>query len=160
MIVLLQLIAIGIFILIIVNVFNGIRNKGGSARVDHADGDVIEGTATEVSSPAKSAAETLKQFENARAELKARYPLTFSMLGGYLNEHTIHEHGGLEGAVKEMILDWSARREEVSKELAHVLAENEDEAELRAIVLAACDASFDEEGYRKWLTWLMGRFNG
>jgi len=40
-----------------------------------------------------------------------------------------------------------------------LLAENDSEEECRAVVLAACDAEFEEEGYRAWLTWLPGQFN-
>ena len=45
------------------------------------------------------------------------------------------------------------------RELTRLLAENESEDEVRAIVSAACDADFSQEGYRAWLTWLLGRFN-
>ena len=155
MIVLLELIAVGIFVLIGVNVYNGMR--GNRAVEDHGRGDA--GETQPASSPAQSAAETLKEFEQASAELKASYPAVFAMLGGYLNEHTIHEHGGPEGAVEEMIRDWTPRKNEIIRELTKLLAECETEDELRAVVLAASDASFEDEGYRQWLTWLMGRFN-
>jgi hypothetical protein len=156
MVFLLELIVLGVFVLIGVNVWNGM--KRGGAPVESGGGVTIEGTAREISSPAAYAAELLSEFENVRAELKTRYPATFAMLGGYLNNHTIAEHGGLEGAVKEMIADWAPRREEAMRELTKLLAENETEAEIRAIVASACDAEFDAEGYRAWLTWLLGRF--
>ena len=161
MIYLLQLIVLGIFVLILLQLFSGLRRRDDrSVRHDGEPEITIDGTARAAdSSPAKNAAETLKEFENARAALKSRYPAVFAMLGGYLNEHTIHEHGGVEGAVREMLDDWRPRREEIVRELTHMLAENDSEDELRAIVLAACDASFEEEGYRHWLTWLLGRFN-
>lgn len=154
---LLQLIILGIIVLIGFQIRNAMR--GGGARVEKHDAKTIEGTAREVSSPGRTAADTLKDFENARAELKARYPAVFAMLGGYLNNHTIGETGSLESAVKEMIGDWKARADEISRELAKLLADNETEEECRAVVLAACDASFEDEGYRAWLTWLMGQFN-
>lgn len=105
------------------------------------------------------AASLLRDFENVRAELKRHYPAVFAMLGGYLNNHTIAEHGGVEGAVREMIADWTPRRDEAMREITRLLAENETEDEVRAIVSAACDADFSQEGYRAWLTWLLGRFN-
>ena len=154
---LLQLIILGIVVLIGFQIRNAMR--GGDARVEKHSAKTIEGTARDVSSPGKTAAETLKEFENARAELKSRYPAVFAMLGGYLNSHTIGETGSLESAVKEMIADWKARADEISRELTKVLADNETEAECRAIILAACDASFEDEGYRAWLTWLLGQFN-
>ena len=154
---LLQLIILGIIVLIGFQIRNAMR--GGGARVEKHDAKTIEGTARDVSSPGKNAADTLKDFENARAELKSRYPAVFAMLGGYLNSHTIGETGSLESAVREMIADWKGRSDEVSRELTKVLAENETEAECRAVILAACDASFEDEGYRAWLTWLLGQFN-
>ncbi len=154
---LLQLIILGIIVLIGFHVWNAI--KGGNARVEKRGAKTIEGTAQDVSSPGKTAADTLKEFENARAELKSRYPAVFAMLGGYLNSHTIGETGSLEAAVTEMIADWKARSDEISRELTKLLANNDTEEECRAIVLAACDATFEEEGYRAWLTWLLGRFN-
>ena len=154
---LLQLTILGIIILIGFQVWNAMKSGGG--RVEQRGSKTIDGVAEEVSSPGQQAAETLKEFEDARAELKARYPAVFAMLGGYLNSHTINETGSLEAAVKDMIADWAARREEIARELTRLLADNETEAECRAIVLAACDADFDQEGYRAWLTWLLGRFN-
>ncbi len=154
---LLQLIILGIVVLIGLQLWNAM--KGGNPRVEKHGSKTIEGTAQDVSSPGKTAAETLKEFENARAELKSRYPAVFAMLGGYLNNHTIGETGSLEAAVKEMIADWKTRSDEVSHELAKLLADNETEEECRAVILAACDATFEEEGYRAWLTWLLGQFN-
>lgn len=153
---LLQLIILGIIVLIGFHVWNALKDP----RVENRErGTMIDGTAREVSSPGKTAAETLKNFENVRAQLKNRYPAVFSMLGGYLNAHTINQSGSLEAAVKEMIADWTARRDEVARELTKLLAENDSEEEVRAIVLAACDAEFEQEGYRAWLTWLLGQFN-
>ena len=171
MVFLFQLLVFGVLGLLAVNLWNAFRRGGeessrdGSQRQERdARGPVIDGVARDISTsreagPGKAAAETLRAFENARAALKARYPSVFAMLGGYLNEHTIRENGGVEGAVRRMIEDWTGRREEVSLELTRLLAENESEEETRAIVLAACDADFEVEGYRKWLTWLLGRFN-
>lgn len=153
---LLQLIILGIFVLIGFQVWNMMK---GGGRLEQHKSKTIDGVARDVSSPGKTAADTLKEFENARADLKSRYPSVFAMLGGYLNSHTIGETGSLEAAVKEMIADWRARNEEISRELTKLLAENETEDECRAVVLAACDATFEDEGYRAWLTWLLGQFN-
>ncbi len=158
MIAILELIALGIFALIAVNLWKAFTGGGGRVSQDH-QGPIIEGRAQEVKSPAAYAASLMREFENARAELKSRYPATFAMLGGYLNSHTIAEHGGLEGAVKEMLADWRPRREEAMRELTRLLAENETEEEVRAIIAAASDADLTPEGYRAWLTWLLGRFN-
>lgn len=158
MMALLELIALGLFALIAVNIWKSFQ-RGGESVARGERGPIIEGRAEEVKTPAAHAALLLREFENVRAELKRRYPATFAMLGGYLNSHTIAEHGGVEGAVKEMIADWGPRREEAMRELAKLLAENETEEEVRAIVTAASDAEFDREGYRAWLTWLLGRFN-
>lgn len=157
MIVILELIALGIFALIAVNLWKSFAGRG--APRDAESGTVIDGTAEEVKTPAAEAARLLRDFENVRAELKGRYPATFAMLGGYLNSHTIAEHGGVEGAVREMIADWTPRREDAQRELTKLLAENDTEDEVRAVVTAACDAEFDREGYRAWIIWLLGRFN-
>lgn len=131
---------------------------GGRARRP-SGGPIIEGRAeTRAESPARSAAEHLRELSIAQSELKARYPILFSMLGGYLNAHSIAEAGGLESAVARMITDWTPRREEVKAELVRVLAENPEESDVRAIVMTSCEASFDDEGYRDWLIWLLGRF--
>ena len=61
--------------------------------------------------------------------------------------------------LQEMLADWAPRREEAMREITKLLAENESEDEVRAIVSAACDADFSHEGYRAWLTWLLGRLN-
>ena len=158
MIAILQLIALGVFALIAVNIWNGLK-RGGAGQVESKQrGPIIDGTARELT-PAARAALLMREFDNARAELKGRYPATFAMLGGYLNHHTLSEVGGIEAAVDEMIADWAPRREEAMRELTHLLAENESEEEVRAIVNAACDATFEQEGYRAWLTWLLGRLN-
>lgn len=158
MAILFQLIILGLLTLIGFQVYNMMR--GNSARpIARDDTKTIDGVAEEVKSPGQSAAETLKEFENAREQLKQAYPAVFSMLGGYLNAHTLGESGSLEAAVKEMIADWRARSDEVSRELTKLLADNETEAECRAVVLAACDADLEDEGYRAWLTWLLGQFN-
>lgn len=158
MIAILELIALGIFALIALNLWRTFAS-GRSGVSERDKGPIIEGRSEEVKTPAAYAATLLREFENVRAELKARYPATFAMLGGYLNNHTIGEHGGLEGAVKEMIADWAPRRDEAMRELTKLLAENESEDEVRAIVSAACDADFSGEGYRAWITWLLGRLN-
>lgn len=158
MIAILELIALGVFALIAVNLWRSFTGNGRAMAQDR--GPIIEGKAREATSPAADAARLLREFENARAELKARYPVTFSMLGGYLNRHTIADHGGVEGAVREMLADWAPRREEAMREITRLLADNETEEEVRAIVTAACDADFDQEGYRAWLTFLLGRMNG
>lgn len=153
------MLVIGIFGLLAINVWTALR-QSGRGQVDRSEGGpVIDGTAEEVTAPGRAAAETLRRFEDVRQELKAAYPAVFSMLGGYLNAHAIEEAGGIEASVAQMIEDWQSRGAEVSRELTRMLAENEQEAEVRAIVLAACDADFEQEGYRKWLTWLLGKFN-
>lgn len=154
MIVLLQLIALGVFILIGMQLFNAGRT-GRAGRVSQDERIPLPSS----SSPAGSAAAALRELENVRADLRARYPAVFSMLGGYLNEHTVREDGSVEAAVEEMIADWRGRSEEVAREIVTILSENPDEEEVRAIVMAACDVTFEEEGYRNWLTWLLGRFN-
>jgi hypothetical protein len=158
MMAILELLALGIFVLIAVNVWKSFQ-RGGETVTRDDRGPIIEGRAEEIKSPAAQAAHLLREFENLRAELKRRYPATFAMLGGYLNSHTLAEHGGVEGAVKEMIADWTPRRDEAMRELTKLLAENDTEEEVRAIVSAACDADFNQEGYRAFLTWLLGRFN-
>ena len=158
MAILFQLIILGLLTLIGFQVYNAVCGNG-SRPIARGDGKTIDGVAEEVTSPGRNAAETLKRFENARADLKQRYPAVFSMFGGYLNARTIGESGSLEVAVKEMIADWTARGDEVMRELTKLLAENETEEECRAVVLAACDAELEEEGYRAWLTWLLGQFN-
>ena len=110
-------------------------------------------------SPAQHAAEALKGLADAQAELKSRYPALFGMLSGYLNAHGIEAAGGIENAVRQMIADHASRREQIKGEIVRLLAENESEEETRAIVLSACDATFEHEGYRNWLIWLLGRFN-
>jgi len=167
MILILELIALGIFALIAVNLWNGMRRGRDIAQGDGGGPQYTGALPTRdeakvplpEAAPAARAAVLLRDFENVRAELKGRYPATFSMLGGYLNNHTIAEHGGLEGAVREMIADWTPRRDEAMREITKLLAENETEEEVRAIVTAACDADFNQEGYRSWLTWLLGRLN-
>ena len=153
MIVLLELIAVGVFLLLGAQLLFGFRLFGDRRRIKDA-----AASARNVS-PAQNAAEHLRELSNAQADLKARYPVVFAMLGGYLNTHTIAEAGGLESAVKQMVGDWSPRREEVKAELLRLLAENPSEEEVRAIVLSCADATFEEEGYRAWLIWLLGRFN-
>lgn len=154
MIILLQLIAIGVFILIGMQIFNGLRR---GSQITHDEDPAVPNPSSQ--SPAGSAAAAFRELENVRADLRARYPVLFGMLGGYLNEHTIREDGSIEAAVQEMIDDWSPRREEVAREIVKVLNENSDEEEVRAIILACCDATFEDEGYRNWLTWLLSKFN-
>lgn len=101
----------------------------------------------------------MRDLSDAQAALQARYPTVFGMLSGYLNAHSIEQSAGLEGAVQQMIADWSGRRAQVKEELVRLLAENPEEQDVRAIVLSACDATFEQEGYRDWLIWLLGRFN-
>ena len=116
------------------------------------------GTALDATA-AQHAAAALRDLSTAQAELKAKYPSVFGMLSGYLNAHSIEAAGGIEGAVRQMLADWTGRRDQVKGELVRLLAENESEEEARAIVLSACDATFEHEGYRNWLIWLLGRFN-
>jgi hypothetical protein len=110
-------------------------------------------------SPAQHAAEALKGLADAQTILQSRYPAVFGMLSGYLNAHSIEAAGGLENAVRQMVADHASRGEQIKGELVRLLAENESEEEVRAVVLSACDATFEQEGYRNWLIWLLGRFN-
>lgn len=152
----LQLIAVGVLALVAVNVWNAWR--GGRAQVEDRHKPGVSGPAAG-DTPVGRAVAALSGFEDAQAELKAAYPIVFAMLGGYLNAHTVGEHGGPEGAVKEMVADWAPRRDEASRELTRLLADAPEERDARAVVLAACDADFDREGYRAWLVWLLGQFN-
>ncbi len=110
-------------------------------------------------SPASSAAEALQGLAEAQTALRSRYPAVFGMLSGYLNAHSIEAAGGLENAVRQMLADHGSRGEQIKGELVRLLAENESEEETRAVILSACDATFEQEGYRNWLIWLLGRFN-
>ncbi|MEO1015679.1 MAG: hypothetical protein AAFX08_10880 [Pseudomonadota bacterium] len=158
---LLQLLVIGVLGLLAMNIFNAWRGNVGGRVERRPSGPIIDGVAEEVADekPGAAAASALKDFENATAALKSAYPSTFAMLGGYLNAHAIEQAGGVEAAVKTMIEEWAGRREEISSELTKLLAETEHEEAARAFVVAACDADFELEGYRKWLIWLLGRFN-
>ena len=156
MIAILELIALGVFALIAVNLW---KTFAGAPRRTGALPPPDEAKILLEPAPGARAATLMREFENVRAELKGRYPALFAMLGGYLNSHTIGEHGGLEGAVREMLADWTPRRDEAMREITKLLAENETEEEVRAIVTAASDADFSQEEYRAWLTWLLGRFN-
>ena len=162
MIVLLEVLVLAVLGLLAVNIWSAMR--GGDRRVEAARErpPVIDGVAERVSAeptPGRAAALALERFEAARAELKAQYPSVFAMLGGYLNAASIHEAGGLEPAVRTMIADWTGRADVVSREQTRILADHDSEADVRAVLLAACDAEFEEEGYRKWTTWLLARFN-
>ncbi|MBI1392007.1 MAG: hypothetical protein GC152_04620 [Alphaproteobacteria bacterium] len=164
MIFLLQLLVLGVIGLLAVNLWKAFMSGERSLSDRKASsGPIIEGRVEEVAgggdSPGRAAAETLKAFENAREAARATYPSLFAMLGGYLNAHAIERAGDIEAAVRTMIEEWSGRRAEITEELTRLLADNKDEAEVRAIVVAACDAEFELEGYRKWLIWLLGRFN-
>lgn len=119
----------------------------------------IEPPQSQGATPAMDAAAALRGLADAQAALKARYPAVFGMLSGYLNAHSIESAGSLELAVDQMIADWGGRRDQVKGELVRLLAENESEEAARAVVLSACDATFEQEGYRNWLIWLLGRFN-
>lgn len=150
MITLFELLAIVIFGLIAFNIW---KSAAGAQRRLPAD-DRAE------LSPGRAAAEALGAFDNVRAELKAHYPATFAMLGGYMNAHTIAEAGGIEAAAREMVADWAPRREEAARELTRLLAENETEDEVRAIVAAACDLDLGGESVRGWLAWLLSKLSG
>jgi hypothetical protein len=58
-----------------------------------------------------------------------------------------------------MIDDWAPRREDAARELTRLLAENESEEEVRAIVAAACDLDLGEGGYRAWVAWLLSKLS-
>ena len=152
MIYILELLAVVIFGMIALSVWrsvSGPRRQGALASPEEKG----------ALSPGRAAADALGNFENVRAGLKARYPATFAMLGGYMNAHTIAEAGGVEGAAREMIADWAPRREEAARELTLLLAENETEEEVRAIVAAACDLDLGADGYRAWIAWLLSKLS-
>ncbi|MEM6538673.1 MAG: hypothetical protein AAF668_13210 [Pseudomonadota bacterium] len=155
-----QLLVLGVLGLLAVNIWRAFNDAGKPVgdQSNEKSGPIIEGSA-ETLSPGDIAAERLAAFENATAEIKAAYPVLTSMFGGYLNGQAIADAGGIEGAVKTMINEWTGRRSEITTELTRVLSENETEAAARAIVVSLCDADFDDEGYRKWLIWLLGQFN-
>ncbi len=154
MIVVLELLALLIVLILIAQFLFGAGPFKGRGAIGERRKAGIEDA-----SPVKRVAAQLKALENDQAALKGRYPALFAMLGGYLNAHAITEAGGVESAVKEMIADWTGRREEAKAEIVRLLAECEREDEARAFVVSACDANFDAEGYRDWLIWLLGRFN-
>ena len=157
MIFLLQLIALGVFAIVVINLLSNFRARDQVGA--EGDGPIIDGRAEEALAPPAAAAKALREYEDARTTLKSEYPALFAMLGGYLNAHTIADHGGIEGAVKEMLEDWRPRREEVAHDLAKLLADADTEEAARAVVLAACDADFDREGYKAWLSWLLSQIN-
>jgi hypothetical protein len=152
MIALLELIALLLLVLIAAQFFFGF------GLFAHRRRELASPAPAEIT-PARHAAGALRDLSDAQAALQARYPTVFGMLSGYLNAHSIEQSAGLEGAVQQMIADWSGRRAQVKEELVRLLAENPEEQDVRAIVLSACDATFEQEGYRDWLIWLLGRFN-
>lgn len=156
MIALLELIALLLVLLLIAQFIFGFGLFANRSRaIERQSGGALPGGAT----PAQTAAEALKGLAGAQMELRSRYPAVFGMLSGYLNAHSIESAGGLENAVRQMIADHASRRGQIKGELVRLLAENESEEETRAVVLSACDATFEQEGYRNWLIWLLGRFN-
>lgn len=154
MIALLELIAVLLILLLIAQFLFGFGLFAGRQTALPQKEDGRLGSAA-----AQHAAAALRDLAEAQNALKSRYPTVFGMLSGYLNAHSIETSGGIEAAVKQMIGDWSARRDQAKEELVRLLAENDSEEEARAIVLSACDATFEQEGYRNWLIWLLGRFN-
>jgi len=121
------------------------------------DGPIIDAAAS-AATPAAAVAETMEALEAAKASLRTTYPALARMFGGYLHAEQLFEKGP-EEAVREMILDWQPEREAVIAEITHLLADNEDEREARAIVRSFCDLDLEQEGYRPWLIWLQGQFN-
>lgn len=155
MIAILELIALLLVLLLIAQFIFGFGFFANRSRqLDARDRASLPGA-----SPAQHAAEALQGLAEAQAELKARYPAVFGMFSGYLNAHSIEAAGGIENAVRQMVADHSSRAEQIKGELVRLLAENASEEETRAVVLSACDATFEQEGYRNWLIWLLGRFN-
>lgn len=152
---LLELIALLLVLLLIAQFIFGFGFFASRSRMIERQG----GPALPGATPAQHAAEALKGLADAQNELKSRYPAVFGMLSGYLNAHSIEAAGGLESAVRQMVTDHAARGEQIKGELVRLLAENDSEEEVRAVVLSACDATFEQEGYRNWLIWLLGRFN-
>jgi hypothetical protein len=151
MVYILELLAVVIFGLIAFNIWRSAAGPQRTGALPPAERIPL--------SPGQQAAEALGNFDNIRAGLKARYPATFAMLGGYMNAHTIAEAGGVESAAREMIADWAPRREDAARELTLLLAENETEEEVRAVVMAACDLDLGTEGYRAWLAWLLSKLS-
>ncbi|MFN3958611.1 MAG: hypothetical protein ACK4NP_01715 [Parvularculaceae bacterium] len=149
MVYILELLAVVIFGLIAFNIWKSVA--GGRPKLPAAKGTAL--------SPGRQAADALAAFDNVRADLKAHYPATFAMLGGYMNAHTIAEAGGVDAALREMISDWAPRREEVARELTRLLAENESEDELRAILAAACDLDLGEESVKAFLARLLSKIS-
>lgn len=155
MIALLELIALLLVLLLIAQFIFGFGFFANRSRAIEQRGSApLPGA-----SPAQHAAEALKGLADAQTALQSRYPAVFGMLSGYLNAHSIEAAGGIENAVRQMVADHASRRDQITGELVRLLAENESEEEVRAVVLSACDATFEQEGYRNWLIWLLGRFN-
>ncbi len=151
MVYVLELLAVVIFGLIAFNIWR-------SVAAPHRTGALPSDVRIPLS-PGRQAADALGNFDNVRSELKARYPAVFAMLGGYMNTHTIAEAGGVESAAREMLADWAPRGEEAARELTRLLAENETEEEVRAIIAAACDLDLGDDGYRAWLAWLLSKLS-
>lgn len=151
MIYILELLAVVIFGLIALSVWRSLAGPRQTRALPSDDRLPL--------SPGRAAAEALGNFDNVRAGLKARYPAIFAMLGGYMNAHTIAEAGSVDSAAREMIADWAPRREEAARELALLLADNETEEEVRAVVAAACDLDIGNDGYRAWLAWLLSKLS-
>lgn len=151
MIYLLELLAVVIFGLIAFNIWRSIAGPRPA--------DALPAEERAPLSPGRQAAEAIGVIDNVRAVLKARYPSVFAMLGGYMNAHTIAEAGSVESAARQMIDDWGPRREEAARELTRLLAENESEEEVRAIIAAACDLDLGDGGYRAWVAWLLSKLS-
>ena len=157
---LLVLAVVGLVALQILFGLNFLKRLSGRGSVrqipDRADPVEVGGTGGDL---AEKVDELRGSLERAEEQLRTRYPVLARMLSGYLHAEGIQAAGGLESAVKEMILDWQGEREAVVTEIARVLAENENEDSVRAIILACCDLDLTKEGYRNWLVWVQGQFS-
>jgi len=152
---LLFVLVLAIFVMVTVQVISG----NGDKRVSKDDKLRLPGVVKGQNTISASKTAILRQeLDMAEGQLRAEYPVLNRMLGGYCHGEALYEKGGLEAAVKEMVMDWQAERETVIQEISRVLADNPDEVTVRAIINACCDAEFEEEGYRNWLVWLQGRF--
>lgn len=150
------LLAIGVFGLMVLQMMRG-------NRVEHDSQTSLPSGSSKSYDPdagvGEQAASTLADFEATQSRIRAHYPVLARMLSGYLHAEALSKGEGLEGAVREMVLDWRPERESVITEITRVLAENPTEEAIRAVMLSICDAEFEQEGYRNWLIWLQGQFN-
>ena len=152
------LLAIGVFGLLALQMLN---SRKEIARRE--EGGILAGPAKSTDrDPAvlgQAATQQLAALEATQERLRAHYPALSRMLSSYLHAEALSTEGGLEQAVGEMVIDWQAESAPVIDDISRLLAENPEEAAVRAILQSFCDANFEVEGYRAWLIWLQGQFN-